>query len=310
MIGRRGHGRLAPGVVPRAALLLAALALACTWPKREPWELAPLPPDGVESTRLVTRPPLRIDRVRFHSAEVGEPRFFLALVPDGAGAVRDVLILNHGWWDRPEDLLRELKVDQVYARLLAAREVRPAIIVLPDIRFSSYYRRNSERFPFNQSLELIATEVSGLVSQRYGVAADRGHWSITGFSFGGYVALDVARRYSGRFGGASAFSSFYDEEWTFWPAEPPPAGTLDSRGRGKQTIVAPGPVPRLMLGCGTEDRFLANMVELHELLTARGIAHEWLTAPGGHTWAYWSSVLEPMLLFHLGADELKAADES
>jgi enterochelin esterase-like enzyme len=62
-----------------------------------------------------------------------------------------------------------------------------------------------------------------------------------------------------------------------------------------------------MLGCGTEDRLYANMVELHELLTARGIAHAWLTAPGGHTWAYWSSVLEPMLLFHLGADELTAA---
>jgi len=309
MIGRQRHVRLAPGAVP-LALLLAALALGCSWPKREPWELAPLPPDGVEFTRLVTGPPLHVDRIRFHSAEVGEPRFFLALVPAGVDPVEDVLIFNHGWWDRPEDLLRELKIDQVYARLLAARRVRPSIIVLPDIRFSNYYRRNSERFPFNQTLELIATEISGLVSQRYGVARDRNHWSIGGFSFGGYVALDVARRYSGRFGSASVFSSFYDKDWTFWPAEPPPPGRLDSRGRGKQTIVAPGPVPRLMLGCGTEDRFHASMVELHELLAARGMAHEWLSAPGGHTWAYWSSVLEPMLLFHLGTDQSRAADRS
>jgi enterochelin esterase-like enzyme len=258
----------------------------------------------------VTAPPLHIDRVRFYSAEVGEPRFFLALVPEGLGAAESVFILNHGWWDRPEDLLRELKVDQVYARLLAARKVRRAIIVLPDIRFSNYYRRHSELFPFNQSLELVSTEVAGLVSSRYGIPSDPGHWSIGGFSFGGYVALDVARRYSGRFGSASVFSSFYDEEWTFWPAESPPTGNLDSRGRGKQTIVAPGPVPRLMLGCGTEDRLFANMVELHKLLTARGIAHEWLTAPGSHTWAYWSSVLEPMLLFHLGTNHLKAADQS
>jgi enterochelin esterase-like enzyme len=287
-----------------------AVAVACSWPKREPWELAPLPPDGVESTRLVSGPPLHIDRVRFRSAEVGEPRFFLALVPDGIDGIKDVLIFNHGWWDRPEDVLREMKIDLVYARLLAERKVRPAIIVLPDIRFSNDYRRNAEQFPFNQSLELIVTEVSGLVSQRYGVAADRDHWSIGGFSFGGYVALDVARRYSGRFGSASVFSSFYDEEWTFWPAEPPPAGKLDSRGRGKQTIVAPGPVPRLMLGCGTEDRLFANMADLNKLLTARGIDHEWRTAPGGHTWAYWSSVLEPMLLFHLGTDKLKAAGQS
>ena len=177
MIGLGGRGGLAPKIA-LPALLLAALALSCAWPKREAWERAPLPAAGVESRRLVSGPPFHIDRVRFHSAELDEPRFFLALVPDGVGAVEDVLIFNHGWWDRPEDLLRELKVDRVYARLLAARKVRPAIIVLPDIRFSSYYRRNSGRFPFNQSLELIATEVSGLVSRRYGVGADRGHWSI------------------------------------------------------------------------------------------------------------------------------------
>jgi enterochelin esterase-like enzyme len=264
----------------------------------------------VEVTRLQSGPPLSIDRIRFRSSEVGEPRFFLALVPMGVGTVDDVLILNHGWWDRPEDLLRELKVDQVYARLLAARKVRPAIIVLPDFRFSNYYRHHTELFPFSQALELVATEVSGLVSERNGVAPDRGHWSIAGFSFGGYVALDVARRYSGRFNSASVISSFYDKDWTFWPTDTPAPGKLDSRGRGKQTIVAPGPVPRLLLACGTEDRYFSNMVELHNALTARGIAHEWRTALGGHTWAYWSSVLEPILLFHLRTDDANENDHS
>jgi enterochelin esterase-like enzyme len=303
--GHGGHGR----TVARAVVVtgfLVVLMLACSWPKREPWELAPLPSSGVESTRLVTGPPLHIDRVRFHSTGTNETRFFLALVPTDADPIRDVFIFNHGWWDRPEDLLRELKIGQVYARMLTARQVRPAIIVLPDIRFSNYFRRNSELFPFNQTLELLATEVADLVSSRYGIPPDRDHWSIGGFSFGGYVALDVARRYSGRFGRVSVWSSFYDRDWTFWPAEPPPPGRLDSRGRGKQTIVAPGPVPKVMLGCGTEDRLFANMVQLHELLAKQGVAHEWLTAPGGHTWAYWSSVLERILLFHLGIDERTA----
>jgi enterochelin esterase-like enzyme len=273
---RRGSG----GRVLRAAVVtVPALMLACQWPKHEPWELAPLPPGGVEVVRLVTGPPLNVDRVRFHSNATDDTRFFLALVPTNAESVRDVLIFNHGWWDRPEDLLRELKIDQVYARMLARGQVRPAIIVLPDIRFPNYFRHNSELFPFNQSLGLVATEVAGLVTSRYGVPPDREHWSIGGFSFGGY---------------------FYDKDWTFWPAEPPPPGKLDSRGRGKQTIVAPGPVPRIMLGCGTEDRLFRNMVRLHERLTAQNVAHEWLTGPGGHTWAYWSSVLEPMLSFHLG----------
>ncbi len=298
-------GRGPGGWVPRAAALIlpvAAATLACSWPKREPWEIAPLPPGGVEAVRLVTGPPLHVDRVRFHSEAADDTRFFLALVPTSTEPIHHVLIFNHGWWDRPEDLLRELKIDQVYARMLASGRVRPAIVVLPDIRFSNYSRRNSELFPFNQSLELVATEVAGLVTSRYGVAPARERWSIGGFSFGGYVALDVARRYAGRFGRVSVWSAFYDEDWTFWPAQPPPPGRLDRRGRGKQTIVAPGPVPAIMLGCGTEDRLFRSMVQLHERLTALNVAHEWRTGPGGHTWAYWSSVLEPMLSFHLGTE--------
>jgi S-formylglutathione hydrolase FrmB len=40
---------------------------------------------------------------------------------------------------------------------------------------------------------------------------------------------------------------------------------------------------------------------LHQKLTELGIPHEWSTAPGGHTWKYWSSVLPQMLKFHLAA---------
>jgi enterochelin esterase-like enzyme len=246
---------------------------------------------------------LNIDRVRFRSAELDEPRFFVALVPAGTATVSDVLFLNHGWADRPEELLRALKIDQVYTSLLLAQQVKPAIVVLPDVRFSNYFRRHSDQFPFNQSLTLVAEEAAGWVTRVYSVQAKQTRWGIAGFSFGGYVALDVARRYSGRFSSASVVSAFYDEDWTFWPSQPGAPGRLDSRGRGKQTVVAPGPVPRLLLACGTDDRFFKTMVKLHERLQSEGIRHEWMTAEGGHTWSYWSSVLTPMLLFHLGPRE-------
>jgi hypothetical protein len=41
---------------------------------------------------------------------------------------------------------------------------------------------------------------------------------------------------------------------------------------------------------------------LHEKLTELGIPHQWSTAPGGHTWKYWSSVLPQMLKFHLAVE--------
>ena len=65
-------------------------------------------------------------------------------------------------------------------------------------------------------------------------------------------------------------------------------------------MVAPGPKPRIFLACGTSDRFIGRMKSLHEKFLELGIAHEWSTGPGGHTWKYWSSVIGPMLRFHLG----------
>jgi enterochelin esterase-like enzyme len=256
----------------------------------------------VEVTRLQSGPTIDIDRVRFLSKELNEPRFFLALKPHRMETPRDVWVLNHGWADRPEDLLTELGVERVYSELLASEKVIPALVILPDVRFSNFYRVHSERFPFAQYLVLVGEEVAGLVERHYEIPRSREHWSIGGFSFGGYVSLDIGRRYMGRFGSVSVISSFFDRDWAFWPEVEPPAGRLDARGRGKQTVVVPGPRPRLMLACGASDRFFGQMVELHDELTGLGIPHEWSQAPGGHAWEYWRSVLPAMFTFHLGRE--------
>jgi enterochelin esterase-like enzyme len=283
----------------RGPVLLATLFLPACWQHKEAFEKAPLAPGQIEVVRLSERTNLTVERIRFWSKEMNEPRFFLALVPKSPVALSEVFILNHGWRDRPEDLLKHLKVDQVYDEMLGRHEVGPAIVVLPDVRFSSFYREYSDRFPFPNYLTLVAEEVAGTVSRHYGIPFERQRWAIGGFSFGGYLSLDVGRRYAGRFGSVSVISGLVDQQWSFWPSQAPPPGTLDSQGRGKHTIVAPGPVPRLFLACGTDDRLFSGMRELHEKLTELGIPHEWSTGPGAHTWKYWSSVLPLMFRFHL-----------
>jgi enterochelin esterase-like enzyme len=283
-------------LVAGATVLLTS---GCLPIRKAPWEKAPLPPGGIEVTSLHSGPAMDLERVRFYSRELGETRFFLVLKPHGAIGSLDVWILNHGWADRPESLLEELRIEAVYSRLLAEGRVRPALIVIPDVRFSNFYRVHAERYPFPQYLALVAEEVAGLVAAQYAIPPDRDRGSIGGFSFGGYISLDVGRRYMGRFSRVSVVSSFYDPEWTFWPETSPPAGRLDGKGRGKQTTVLSGPKPRLMLACGEQDRFFGQMVALRDEFTKRGIVHTWSQAPGGHTWAYWSSVLESMFMFHL-----------
>jgi enterochelin esterase-like enzyme len=276
---------------------------SCERFKVEPWEKVPLEKNQIEVTRVGEQANLTIERVRFFSEEMNGPRFFLALVPKTEKPLDRVFILNHGWFDRPESLLTYLKVDQTYAGLLAQGKVRPAVIILPDVRFADYFRRNAEKFPFPNYLTLVVEEITPLVSKKYAIPFSREKWGIGGFSFGGYLSLDAARHYPGRFGSVSVVSAFGGRQWSYWPSVPPAPGPLDSKGRGKQTIVEPGPVPRIFLACGTDDRLFRGTRALHEEFTRLGIAHVWSTAPGGHTWEYWSSVLPQMLEFHLAAEE-------
>ena len=268
--------------------------------RKEAWETAPLAEGQIEKVRISDQPGLTIERVRFFASELREPRFFMVLIPKTDKPVDSVFILNHGWSDRPETLLSSLSLDQVYTRLQSEGGIRPALLVLPDIRFSDYFRKNSDRFPFAQYLHLVAEDVAGTVSREYRVPFGRDKWGIGGFSFGGYVSLDVGRRYAGRFGSVSVVSTFSDEEWQFWPDKVQDSGKLDPKGRSKQTIIIPGPTPKLFLACGQSDRFYKRMVQLHTKLRGLGIAHEWSEEPGGHTWAYWSTVLGKMIEFHLG----------
>ncbi len=272
-----------------------------------PFEKVPLTPGQVEFASLSETANLKVERLRFWSDELKEPRFFLTLVPKTMAKLRDVFILNHGWWDRPEDLLTDLKVDQVYDGMLARGEVKPAIVVIPDIRFNNFYSVTSRRVPFPGFLTFEAEEIRALVSQHYDIPLERDHWSIGGFSFGGYVSMDVGRHYPGRFSSVSVISGLVDADWTFWPAQPPVSEPVDNRGRGANTIVDPGPIPRLFLACGTDDRRVyGGMEQLHQTLVRLGIPHIWSTGPGAHTWEYWSTVLQPMLKFALGPDQTAA----
>jgi enterochelin esterase-like enzyme len=280
--------------------LIIAAVVSCDPRKKEAWETAPLKDGPLEVVQLEERSGLKVERIRFRALELNEFRFCLVLLPKSGELPQSVLIINHGWADRPEYLLQYLHLDQVYAKLLAEGAVKPAILVLPDVRFDPSDRKNSAAVLFPKYLPLITEEVYRHVSRQYHVPPAKENWGIAGFSFGGYVSLDVGRRYAGRFGSIGTVSSPHETDWLFWPSKAPEETSVDSMGRGRQMIVEPGPIPRIFLACGTEDRYFKDMMQLHNKFQKAGIAHVWSTGPGGHTWKYWSSVLEELLRFHLG----------
>ena len=129
--------------------LMATLFLPACGNTRRRLKKRRSPPARSKSCDSPNAPTSLVERIRFWSNEMNEPRFFLALVPKTQVPPSEVFILNHGWRDRPEDLLKHLKVDQVYDEMLGRGEVRPAIVVLPDVRFSSFYQEFSDRFPYH-----------------------------------------------------------------------------------------------------------------------------------------------------------------
>ncbi len=91
----------------------------------------------------------------------------------------------------------------------------------------------SDRIPYHNYLTLVAEEVAGTVSRHYAIPFERERWAIGGFSFGGYLSLDVGRRYPGRFASVSVISGLVDEQWSFWPSQPPPPGPTRFPGPGQ-----------------------------------------------------------------------------
>jgi len=282
------------------AMAMPTILGGCRSLKKEAWEIEPLGKSELQRVRLAEQKTTITERVRFFSGEMNAPWFFLVLAPKATRQPDRVLILNHGWSDRPEKLLAALKLEQVYAKLLADGTVQPALIILPDVRFPEKMQTDPEEKIFPVCLNLVAEEVARTVSKTYGIPFSRDKWGMGGFSFGGYLSLDVGRRFSGRFGSISAVSSPLEDEWSFWPTEPAQPGKLDWKGRSLHTVVEPGPIPRLFLACGMNDRYYGTMMGLHQKFQSRGINHEWSAGPGGHTWSYWSTVVESLLLFHLG----------
>ena len=257
--------------------------------KAEAFERVPLASGQIEVTRISETRLLVVDRIRFWSERMQQPRYFLVLAPKAPLLAEAAFILNHGWFDRPEYILTNLQVGKAYDTLLERGEVRPAILAIPDVRFENMRRLRSDPDP--PYLKLVAEEIPAIVSRRYGIPLDRDHWAIGGFSFGGYLSLDIGRRYPGRFASVSVVSGFFDPKWTFGPTS-----------EGDRETAAPGPVPRLFLACGTNDWLFTTMRSLHDGLGEIGIPAEWTTSPGGHSWKYWSSVVNSMLLFHLGRE--------
>jgi len=205
------------------------------------------------------------------------------------------LLLNSGGLNMIQDLRDQKRIGEF-------------LIVAPDAGRSFYINSRDGKVRYE---DFFIREFLPYIEGHYRVRADRKARGITGVSMGGYGALRFALRYPELFVAVSAHSPALIEtlpnikvsrdqavavaevlgrafgspvDAAFWQRESP------------FTIVKDGPRPaglRIYFDCGTDDEFGFNKGNalFDQLLTARGIPHEFHLYPGSHDWDYFAEHL-------------------
>jgi S-formylglutathione hydrolase FrmB len=228
-------------------------------------------------------------------------RFPILYYLHGLGFNEQALVTS-GAWNLIEDLREQIHLGEF---LFAA----------PDGGTSFFINSEDGRQRYE---DFFLTEFLPQVENRYRVLPGRTNRGITGMSMGGYGALHIAFRHPDLFGAVSAHSAALianlptvSDAAGRPTASPPPFGRVfgspfdrafwERNDPLQIARTAPG-LNRLKIyfDCGNDDDygFEAGANKLDEILTSRGIAHEYHAYPGRHDWVYFAGHIQASLEFH------------
>ncbi len=224
-----------------------------------------------------------VHRHYYHSAVVGDDRDFLVYTPPGydpaAQEPYPVLYLLHGFSDDATAWATVGRANVILDNLIARGAAKPMLVVMPlgygrwDILPGGFDRKRPDSL-WNDNARLfgenLLREVIPQVEGSYRVAHDPAARAIAGLSMGGGQALTIGLGHPDTFAWIGAFSSGgADVDLTTLPSD------INARLR------------LLWFACGRDDRLFAKNQKLDANLTARGVKHVWVPAPGIHNFPFW-----------------------
>lgn len=224
------------------------------------------------------------------------PRNAVVVLPTGydqSARLYPVLYLLHGHDGGHRNWIERTNLLAQTARL-------PLIVVLPDAGNSWY--TNSLARPEERFEEYVAREVPAFVDQNFRTLTYREARYVAGLSMGGYGALKLGLKYSGRFSLAGSFSgSTRAVADTAFPTVRDAFGPAGSAARAENDLLALARDARIAEGtyfyidCGTDDGLLASNRAFAEAMSARPLAYEYHEVPGAHGWELWDRRLPVFL---------------
>jgi S-formylglutathione hydrolase FrmB len=230
------------------------------------------------------------------------------------GTQYPVLYFLHGLGGNEQVLLESGGMNEI-EDLRAAGKISEFLVVAPAGGRAFWINSRDGKVRYE---DFFIREFIPFIESHYRIRVGRGQRGITGVSMGGYGALRFGLKYSEMFNAVSAHSAaLVDKLPKFNGTKDQTEGIARILGgsfgdpvdvkyweqESPFTIVRNEPKPAglaIYFDCGTDDDFGFNVgaKKFDELLTARGIAHEFHLYPGGHDLDYFADHLPASLEFH------------
>ena len=237
-----------------------------------------------EATRPVPHGEVRI--VWYQSSTLDTIRSMHVYTPPGydKSAIRyPVFYLLHGGGDDDSGWSTIGRAGFIVDNLLAAKKARPMIVVMPNGTMPP-----SDRGPAYQASQFadeLLKNVMPYVEKNYRVIANRENRAIAGLSMGGGQTLRILPGNLDKFAYAGVWSMGIGGR--FSPNfEQDNAAFLDNAERTNKELKL------FWLAVGEKDTLVGEGAHnLDQLLSHKGIKHEFHVSEGGHTWINWRHYL-------------------
>jgi len=266
----------------------------------------------------------------FTSEAMARDMQYSVYLPDGydaeAALPYPVIYLLHGLGGSERDWPNVGRAGKTADRLIAAGQLRPVVIVMPDGEDGWYVDSASYGGPGNYET-YIQRDLQDYAERRYGVGGAQDRRAVAGLSMGGYGAVRLAFKFPERYAAAVSLSGAIVTNGS--PDRPVTEqqvklfrgafGTpFDVTAFNRQNVFslldtlesAPKDRrPRILLTVGDDDYFklykgaFATFLALKE----RKLPHELRVTDGNHSWKLWARELETALLYIEQAFQARAS---
>ncbi len=237
-----------------------------------------------EATRPVPHGEVRI--VWYQSRTLDTMRSMHIYTPPGHDNGKEkypVLYLLHGAGDDDSGWSTIGRAGFILDNLLAEKKIKPMIVVMPNGTMPP--SEKGPAYQTDQFADELLKNVMPYVEKNYRVIGNRDNRAIAGLSMGGGQTLRVLPSNLDKFAYAGVFSMGIGRPRTpdFEQAN---AAFLDNPAKTNKELKL------FWIAVGEKDALVGESAhQLDELLTAKGIKHEFHVSEGGHTWINWRHYL-------------------